>query len=830
MKIIKKIIVVILLVVVAIILLGIGLTSLYGEKIEEKIFNTIKDKTEAEIQVKNLEFSIFKNFPYTSVKLTDILIMDIKPSKDTLLYSNEGFLYFNLFNLILNKKYINKILLVGSKINIKYDQEGKSNFKIFKTEQDKEKKVIVDQIYFTDSHISFVHLQKNIAIKGNTYKFLLQLDYKKQSKFSAEGNLFMQNLLVNKTNYVQKKEMKINASFSFSDSILYIYQSEIFIEDVQVNLSGTIKNNIINLTVMGENQKIRSVLTHMPEKFKTFCNSFTADGNLNCKGKINGVISRTKNPHFNMDFNIDMGKFKLNKNSFNLIEVSIKGNIDNGKKNNFENTLINAEKCSAKMEKGTLNGSFKVSNLNNYYLSTDITSNLDLTEVNNQFKSTLFSNMKGNLVGRTRYNGLLSFSNKMKNNFLLAKHQSDVELQNVEFRYRKFPLVFGIPSLNCQIQDNKIIVANSDITISDSDFKFDGTITNFIPYLLNASSKIEVNGKTQSIYIKFDELITLKDISERESRSTMPNWIETNLKTKIDQFSYQNFSAKNITTLIEYSNHVLKAKNLKMNTLNGKVEAEAKFYEKPYNYLKLFISAHLEKINIRNLFTAFQNFKQDFIQDKNLKGEATADVQLKSSWNPGFAFDPNKLMLNANLIINKGELVEFAPLLNLSSYVSIEELKDVKFSTLENNIRIEHNTIRIPSMKINSSALSLFISGNHSFDNEIDYNIRLLLSELISKKFRKKNTHLSTKFGVVEDDGLGYTTLYLKMTGNVDQPNIYFDRIKIKEKLNKEVKKEVEEIKKIVKETIFKKKTDSTKTTEDKSLDVILEWKDEMKK
>ena len=68
------------------------------------------------------------------------------------------------------------------------------------------------------------------------------------------------------------------------------------------------------------------------------------------------------------------------------------------------------------------------------------------------------------------------------------------------------------------------------------------------------------------------------------------------------------------------------------------------------------------------------------------------------------------------------------------------------------------------------------------------------------------------------------------MTGNVDQPNIYLDRIKIKEKLNKEVKKEVEEIKKIVKENIFKKKTDSTKTTEDKSLDVILEWKDEMKK
>ena len=72
-----------------------------------------------------------------------------------------------------------------------------------------------------------------------------------------------------------------------------------------------------------------------------------------------------------------------------------------------------------------------------------------------------------------------------------------------------------------------------------------------------------------------------------------------------------------------------------------------------------------------------------------------------------------------------------------------EELKNVKFSTLKNTIRIEHNIIKIPAMEIKSSALSVFISGTHSFDNEIDYQVRLLLSELISQKFRKKNTNIN---------------------------------------------------------------------------------------
>ena len=130
-------------------------------------------------------------------------------------------------------------------------------------------------------------------------------------------------------------------------------------------------------------------------------------------------------------------------------------------------------------------------------------------------------------------------------------------------------------------------------------------------------------------------------------------------------------------------------------------------------------------------------------------------------------------------------------------------------------------------MEIKSTAHSVFIQGTHSFDNEIDYQIKLLLSELISKKARKRNANLNNEFGAVEDDGLGRTTLYLKMDGNMDNPNIYFDKIRVKEKIKSEVKKEIEEIKNIIKEDVLNKKTDSTKTEEEKQPDVILEWKDE---
>jgi len=52
-------------------------------------------------------------------------------------------------------------------------------------------------------------------------------------------------------------------------------------------------------------------------------------------------------------------------------------------------------------------------------------------------------------------------------------------------------------------------------------------------------------------------------------------------------------------------------------------------------------------------------------------------------------------------------------------------------------------------------------------------------------------------------------------------------KIKIKEKIKTEFKKQVEEIKTIIKKDVLNQKTDSTKLPEEKSPDIILEWKDE---
>jgi len=177
------------------------------------------------------------------------------------------------------------------------------------------------------------------------------------------------------------------------------------------------------------------------------------------------------------------------------------------------------------------------------------------------------------------------------------------------------------------------------------------------------------------------------------------------------------------------------------------------------------------------------------------------------------------------LVIEKGELIQFKPLESLSNYVSLEDLKTVQFSTLENTIEIDNKVITIPTMEIKSSALSVFISGSHTFEQEIDYQIKLLLSELMSTKFRKKNTQVKkTEFGEVKENGKIFNTIYFKMTGNSENPNISFDGIRFMEDVQIGITQEKEKITTIIKEDVLLTKEQEK---QEKGQDVIIEWEDE---
>ena len=196
--------------------------------------------------------------------------------------------------------------------------------------------------------------------------------------------------------------------------------------------------------------------------------------------------------------------------------------------------------------------------------------------------------------------------------------------------------------------------------------------------------------------------------------------------------------------------------------------------------------------------------------DKNVKGKLTATAQFVSTWSKDLHCNFNKIYARSNILIENGELLNFEPMLALSKYLKSADLKNIKFETLQNEIEISNQVIKIPSMEIKSSVMDLTASGTHSFENIVDYKLQLDLSQLLGRKVKAQNS----EFGTIEDDGLGRMRIFLSMKGPLANPKITYDRKAIEQKIVQEVKQEKQDLKKILNKEFgwFKKDTTVNKT------------------
>jgi hypothetical protein len=157
------------------------------------------------------------------------------------------------------------------------------------------------------------------------------------------------------------------------------------------------------------------------------------------------------------------------------------------------------------------------------------------------------------------------------------------------------------------------------------------------------------------------------------------------------------------------------------------------------------------------------------------------------------------LVAEAHLVITEGRLSGFAPAESLSSYLDLDELKDISFSRMENDLFINNSTVSVPKMLINSSAVNFTVYGTHGFNNDYSYHMRLLLSEVLSRKARDQNRNV-TSFGQVQVDGSGKATIPLKIVCVNGETDVGYDFGQMQDNVKTDIALEKQTLKGILNE------------------------------
>lgn len=832
MKKLKKISSIFFISIIILILLGIGFTFLFGDKIEEIILNKINLKLKKELSLSEIEFSLLENFPDASVTFRNIFIQEsFENSSDTLLFAEEGIIKLNIFNVISQDYSVNDVGFNKGVINIKYNKNGETNFEILKDSTGENNNFEIDNLDLTNSKFTFSNELEKIYTSSEIENINLSLTKEDEKiTYKLNGSLRNDYLIVDEVDYINNKDVSFNSEIKISSDSIFINATNLSIGGVDFkNMNFSYLNSEYLLTLETENEEISNVIFATPKEYQYLYEDHEISGEISAN-----ILIRKKNdfgnPYSEINFNLNNSKYKSKTHPFELENISSDCHFDNGNERNFTTTKFHFSDFRSSKKEGYLNGDFTLTNLNKYYLNADIFSSWELAELNDFIEDSPFKNLTGTVSGDINYQGNLSFDSEMSEYFSNSKHKGDLNFNNVYFNYEESELDFVFEKMNWEIDDHNVKISDNDFRVSQSELSFDGNVDNLILYVLDEKDKIGINGKLSSKKMISEELFTITEINNDEEGgvfiSVLPTWLDLNISVSVREFWYNNFTSSFFTTNINYDNKNLKltANEMNMKTLGGNVSGNVIYFENKLHDLVLKSNLEINKINISDGFKSFNNFKQNFITHKNINGTATANIYLQAMWDKNYKFYYPSLHMSSQLKIEDGELIEFKPMYNLSDYVSLEELKEVKFATLENKIRIENEKIIIPEMEMHSTALSVHVSGNHSFNNIMDYKVRLLLSDVLGNKVRE-----SISLEEIEHNHEGKTTIQLKMSGHVDEPKISLDKIKLKEDIVKEIIKEGEEVIKIIENKIINKGKPNTKEEkeEKEELDIEIKWDDE---
>lgn len=781
-------------VLIIIFILGLFIASiLMQDKVAGYILKSLNNSISTKYEFESVKLSLLKQFPKASLDLKNVIVHSSPGfdrtgfaglNTDTLLAAKVVFIEFSITDIYRGIYNIEKIGIKDGILNLLTDHEGLVNYEIsVKTEEAPESDFTIDlrRISLTDLDTKYNNLATELIIEGlietGQLKSRITGD---EIDFTARSGIQIINFRLYNTVLAVPFSADIDISLSSSDSGIVFNNSSLDIDNYRFGLSGSVSaDKMLDLSLTGEDLDIEDIKKYFPAEILRTISDYNPSGLLQVNGNVRGRLARTSYPGIDIYFFLSNGSITLGNRELNLNDLSFNGNFSNGEKRVPETSKIAIKNFRGTLGSEQYTGSITVCNFDSLYGTLQLKGKVILSEIKDFFRLRVISSsggfidlnlsMEGALPEKGKYAfpdimDLITGANLTFNDFSIGIKDDRIFFDNI--------------SGKLAIADS-IMAENLDIRYKDQRFMLNGIFKNLPewlagrPEILIASAGIWCDHIVPELF--FPSLNKSDTAAKRDKAYSLPGDIILDLDFNIDTFRLRKFKAEKINGSLSYKPGLINFKTLNLNSMGGLISGNGfiihKTDDKSFNTRGNF---DLEEINIKSAFISFNDFGQNFIKADNINGNLSGSMSVIIPFDSLLKIDIKSITAEGKFRIVDGALINFAPVKQLSSFIELSELENIRFEKLENDIFIRNNSLYIPQMDVNSSAAYLSLNGKHGFNNDYEYHIRILLSEILSKKFKKPGLN-TTEFGAVEDDGLGRTSVLLKIEDKGEEVKVGYD-------------------------------------------------------
>jgi hypothetical protein len=830
LKIYQKIIFYTLLAFGALFLSLVVSVFLFKEKIIHEFIREANKNLSTPVNIGKMDVSVFRNFPHLSIVLKDVYIEDSHEGKYPLLTASEISFELNPVAVWQGDYTIQGLNIRNSETNLKINDHGKNNYTIIKKADTSEaastvsfqlkdvslEKIIVNYIDInTNQHLTFK--SNDLVASINSANDIYDIE--------AEGEVTTERISVNKNEFLTGKSFHIEGNLSYDDvqKSLLIRPSTLFVRNSAFSVEGTYKwkkENVIDITTKGTDTDIQTLLSLLTDPVAKRFEHYKSKGDVFFSARLQGKISRKVSPAIAIDFGFKDATLYNPGSKSEVTDATMEGSFSSRQVLDIERAVLHLKNIKAKLNDEPFTADFRLINFNDPEVRCSFNGLLDATAITDFYPIEKIEKVSGSLLAKVSFDGRIGLLKKRATAQRVSM-QGTIELKNIWFAYDDARIQVGNLSGNMQFDNNDLALSNVSGRLGNSDFMLNGFFKNIITFLLFDNQPIGIETDLKSRFLDVDQLLSMGfgKAGDSPNSSKKPQYefkisrnINLNFNCDVQSLRYRRFHATQLSGDLLVKNQMAVSRNIRFNSMGGDMMFSGIVDAKNNKAIDVVSTFRLNGIHADSVFYVFENFDQNFIIDKHLKGQAYADVALEFSLNQNLKLYQETLVSDISTSIKNGELNNFEPMKKLNKYLNDEGLSKLRFSDIKNDIHIENKTIYMPEMEVRTNVTAIKISGTHTFDQRIDYRIIAPL---------RNNKHVNSVEAkeALQEDGSGQSKLYLRINGTTDNYRVIYDTESVKKKITTDLKKEVRELK-----DAFKNKGTQEKKELELEEDEYFEW------
>lgn len=812
----------------------VALAAYYEDDIAAAVLEEVNKNLVAPIEVSHIDITLFRSFPNASVDFRGVKVPDA--NGETLLRAEKMAFRFNAMSLLGTDYKIKSIVIDDGYLNIQRERNGNFNYDIAKANAQS------DTSGSTSGNVHFeIDLKKatlqNMVLRYND-KMLQQSADLDLEYLDLSGNFSAQQTTLTTSSeltcrYIKIKDDKYlpNTTIAWNFDIDADLENQTYtLNDAQLNLQAntfrangrvqqTENHTNINLGLKGENCTILSVIAMLPERQKSLIRDFNSRGRFYFNIDVNGRLGKNQTPAINAEFGLKDGQITSPRLGESLQKVNFAATFNSNQ--NQDSAVFNMAGFVAELDNRQIDIDLRVEDIDNplidFRLNGDVNLGLVYRLSNNpyvrdgrgliKFQDLIFTGRLQDMTTPSRLNRVDA--------------SGIITTKDFEIEYKKEPF---------KIQDGYLTFDNELLTVrrlqlfgANSDFLLNLNLQNVLPVVLADSTnrgkvKVIFDGELSANNIDFDKLLEIGLAVDEKAPPTpttekAPNSNDTTargttsepevdytsivkgrFRAKVDRFNFRKVKGNNFAGTVEYDNKEVIFKNVGVEVMDGKVSitSNLRLYGKPR------LEAYVEFIDIdsKRFFIESENFGQDILTDKNIDGRLDSKILVNAYWDKNFNFQQDQLYVLMDLTVRDGALKDFKMMEDFSQFVKIEDLKEIRFTDMRNQFRIQNSILTIPTIFIQSNALNLTLAGQYGFNNDVNFKFKINAGQVVASKFRKFNPNRTPK----KAKRNGWFNIYVGMEGNLygDLQFDYTDKKDAKKVLEDQLKLEFQDIQSLI--------------------------------